>query len=681
MKRTWIVLTLSLCAHFVCAQNSPEIDLDRLTDDLLAGSGNDINYENAFETLAQVLTSPLDLNTVTDEELLQLNVLTDQEVEDLLTYRREYGPLIDIYELQAIPGFTSTTISRLLPFVTVVDPATRINRSLLRRMFSAGNSYLVMRYERTLEAKKGFKAISGNGASYAGSPDKLYFRIRSSLPGDFSFGLTGEKDPGEKITFDGSGHQAGFDFMSYHVQLRNKGKLKNLIAGDFQCQFGQGLILGGAFGLGKGGANVASLRKSNIGFQPYTSVQENAYHRGVAVSYAPVHSITVSAYYSLTFRDASLETDTNSVVTTSFQTTGYHRTATELGSRKKVTEQNAGLIVAFQRDRLDAGVIVNAIHFDIPVLRTSTLYNQFEFRGSRNLNTGIFVNYRLNNISFFSETARSASGGSGTLAGLLMSVHSQLELAILYRSYGRNFHSLYGNAFSENTELRNERGVYWGWQYRWNRKYSVYGFADLFAFPWLGFRRYAPSHGYEWMLRGVYEPSRNAALVFSFREESKPRNRSGTQQVYTLEPLNRHVVSAHCDYGIRGNIRLKSRVQYSMQNSGTGVTEGWAVVQDVSISLGKFQITARHGLFDTDQSDNRQYVYERDAWSSYSLPAYSGVGVRNYALIEYNLSKRVTIWLRYARTRMSSVAEIGSGQDTIEGNTKNDVKFQARLKF
>src|SRR5690606_39299600 len=108
---------------------------------------------------------------------------------------------------------------------------------------------------------------------------------------------------------------------------------------------------------------------------------------------------------------------------------------------------------------------------------------------------------------------------------------------------------------------------------------------------------------------------------------------------------------------------------------------GWAVVQDVSILLGKLQITARHGLFDTDQSDNRQYVYERDAWSSYSLPAYSGVGVRNYALIEYTLSKRVTIWLRYARTRMSSIAEIGSGQDTIEGNTKNDVKFQACLKF
>ncbi|MDQ2656444.1 MAG: helix-hairpin-helix domain-containing protein, partial [Bacteroidota bacterium] len=227
MKVAGVVLTLWLYAIVACAQHTPEIDLDQLTDDLLAGPGNDMDYEDAYERLAQILSSPHDLNRVTAEELLQLNVLTDQQVEDLLAYRREYGPLIDIHELQAIPGFTPTTISTLLPFVTLVDPATRIDRSLVRRIFSPGNSYLVMRYERTLEAKKGFKAISGNAAAYAGSPDKLYFRARSSLPGDFSLGLTGEKDPGEKIRFDGSGHQAGFDFTSYHLQLRNKGRLKN----------------------------------------------------------------------------------------------------------------------------------------------------------------------------------------------------------------------------------------------------------------------------------------------------------------------------------------------------------------------------------------------------------------------------------------------------------------------
>jgi hypothetical protein len=309
------------------------------------------------------------------------------------------------------------------------------------------------------------------------------------------------------------------------------------------------------------------------------------------------------------------------------------------------------------------------------------LYKQFSFRGSDNLNTGFFVNYRWHNIAFFSETARSHSGGYGTLTGLLMSAHRNLELAVLHRSYMRDFHSFYGNAFSENTALANERGVYWGWHYRWSRGYNFSGYVDLFSFPWLSFRRYAPSQGYEWMLRANYEPSRNTVLSFAFREESKPRNATAAANVYSIEPLTRHNVVVNFDYGVGGNVRLKSRVQYSMQDSREEVTEGWAFVQDVSFTLGRLRVTARHGLFDTDRYDNRQYVYEGDAWSSYSFPAYAGVGVRNYALIEYNFSKRVTFWVRFARTRLSSGAEIGSGPDTIEGNTKNDVKFQARLKF
>jgi hypothetical protein len=104
-------------------------------------------------------------------------------------------------------------------------------------------------------------------------------------------------------------------------------------------------------------------------------------------------------------------------------------------------------------------------------------------------------------------------------------------------------------------------------------------------------------------------------------------------------------------------------------------------MQDISFSLGKFQFTGRHALFNTDHYDNRQYVYENDAFSSYSLPAYDGVGVRNYALIEYKLTKRLTIWLRYGHTRRKGEGEIATGQDAIEGNTRNDVKFQARLRY
>jgi hypothetical protein len=74
-------------------------------------------------------------------------------------------------------------------------------------------------------------------------------------------------------------------------------------------------------------------------------------------------------------------------------------------------------------------------------------------------------------------------------------------------------------------------------------------------------------------------------------------------------------------------------------------------------------------------------VYERDVWLAYSLPAYSGQGVKKYILAQYTVNKHFTFWVRYAKTRYTSVEQIGSGADTIDGNMRNDVRVQMRIKF
>jgi hypothetical protein len=680
MKGAWFVILNCFFIVSIRAQELPqkEIDLQRFSDDLLGFQDENEVPEDAYENLLQVLSSPYDLNKVTDAELKSLNILTDVQIEHFIEYRTEQEAILDIHELQIIPGLDLAAISNLLPFVAVNDPLTSINRSLLRRIFSKGHSYFISRYGRTLETKKGFKTSGGITPAFQGSPDKLYFRFKSSLPGDFSFGLTGEKDAGEKMAFDHRQHQYGFDFSSCHFQIQNKGKLKNLIVGDYQTQFAQGLILGGAFGLGKGGETISTTRRSNLGFLPYTSMNESAYLRGIAFTLGIVRNIELSVFYSGTRRDASLnESDT----VTSFQTTGYHRSRGEAGIRKKIMEHNYGIVVSYKSSSLETGCIINALQFDRGIHKTATPYNQFAFQGSDHLNTGLFLNYRVHNFSFFSEAGQSLGGGRGTVAGMLVTAHKSLDVSILYRRYDPDFYTFYSNAFSESTLAQNERGLYWGWRYKWNRRYSLSGYTDLFVFPWLAFRRYSPSKGYEWLLRGSYQPSKKTSILLQVREESKFRNAGYPSNLYQPEEGLKLNLLFHCDYGIGEKIRLKSRVQYSSYRFGEGTSQGFVIVQDLSFSTGKFKFTARHALFDTDNYDNRQYVYENDAWLAYSLPAYAGVGVRNYALIEFTMHKNLAFWLRYARTRLINEIEIGSGQDTIEGNTENDVKFQVRLKF
>src|SRR5690606_9064873 len=97
-----------------------------------------------------------------------------------------------------------------------------------------------------------------------------------------------------------------------------------------------------------------------------------------------------------------------------------------------------------------------------------------------------------------------------------------------YRNYMRNFYAFYSNAFSEGTQPQNERGVYWGWKYRWSRRFRLAGYVDLFTFPWLAFRRHTPSQGHEWLLRADYQPSKKVSAFVQVREERKYRDIAAT---------------------------------------------------------------------------------------------------------------------------------------------------------
>lgn len=681
----WLRVILMLTGSIASAQDYPrkEVDLERLADELFGFQDPDLNYEELYENLALLLSSPVNLNIANAEQMRFLNLLSEAQVQNLLAYRNENGPLLSIYELQAVPGFDVPDIQRIAPFFTVNDPATGFGREFLKRLTEKGNSYFISRYDRTLQTKAGFTNAVSEAQQFSGNEDKLYLRFRSARPGDYSYGFTMEKDAGEQIVWNPSRKQYGFDYNSFHAQVLNKGKIRNAIVGDYQSQFAQGLLLGGNFGFGKGGETVTTVRRSNLGFLPYTSVNELGYLRGAAVTVEAASKIHVSAFYSSTFRDAGITSDsTEQSFATSFQTTGLHRNPAELQSRKRIREEQYGLVLNYRWQQTDAGIIFNHIGYDIRVNRTPRAYNQFAFSGNGLDNLGVFLNSTVKNFTFFSETAKTIKHGYGMVAGILGSVTPQLDLVIHYRNYQRNFYSLYANAFAEGSLPINESGMYWGWKYRWNRKYTLAGYADLFRFPWLRYRSYAPSDGHEWLLRFNYQPSRSVLLFAQLREESKVRNLSANESnlYLTGEGIKRNLW-LNCDYGLGGKLRLKTRAQFSSYQLAGVKTYGMALIQDASVDFGKLSVSGRYALFDTDDYENRQYVYERDVWLAYSLPAYSGVGIRSYVMIEYMLSRTFSLWLRWAQTTYTDRDVIGSGADAINGNRRNDVRVQLRFMF
>src|SRR5690606_28638241 len=101
-----------------------------------------------------------------------------------------------------------------------------------------------------LEKQRGYDIDDPNRSHYLGSPDRLFVRYRYRMGRDFQLSINMKKDPGEQF-FSGA-QRYGFDFYSASLLLKNQGKIRSLVLGDYALQFGQGLAMWNGLAFGKG---------------------------------------------------------------------------------------------------------------------------------------------------------------------------------------------------------------------------------------------------------------------------------------------------------------------------------------------------------------------------------------------------------------------------------------------
>ena len=95
--------------------------------------------------------------------------------------------------------------------------------------------------------------------------------------------------------------------------------------------------------------------------------------------------------------------------------------------------------------------------------------------------------------------------------------------------------------------------------------------------------------------------------------------------------------------------------------------------------LKPFSGVLRLQYFETDGYNSRIYAYENDVLYSYSIPAFYDKGYRYYVTFNYDLTQKLSFWLRWAQTIYRDKTSIGSGLDEIDGNKRSEIKFQVRL--
>jgi hypothetical protein len=693
MKTGPVFLFLLFSPFWAYSQSPPKtsIDLEEFIERLFPIQEEDLDYESIYEVLFQLYLNPVDINRADAEVLQATYLLSPSQISSLILYRQEIGHLISLYELQAVPEFDIQTIEELLPFVTIGDSNSK-GTKFWDRVKKEEQAYILFRHQRTWEERRGYKpAVSsrtGTPASrYLGDPNTLYARFRIQHPRDFSMGITLDKDAGEQFTWDTKTARYGFNFLSFHFTRYFVGKWKTIALGDFQASFGQGLVFGAGYALGKGAETVPTVRRSSIGILPYTAVLEFGFFRGVGAT-RQLKNWQVSLLASHAARDGrisgSLDTlDSASEIISTINQSGLHRTPSELATKNQFKETNLGGNVQYSHPSGKFQMGANSLftRFDRPWIKAPQLYNRFEFAGQHNIVSSLYFNYNWKNFFVFGESAVSQSGGTGSVLGFVSSLSKQVDLSLLWRQYDRNFHSFYASGFAENSRPINERGVYLGVQIKPEKRWKINAYYDFFKFPWMRYRVYAPSGGYEWLGRISYQPTRNLTAFIQIREERKDRNSSDSGEPalpYFVHPVKKLNGTISLEDKLSRNLFIRSRVLFSRVDIQDEVTHGFMILQDVQYGKDKWRLTGRIALFDAETYDNRLYAFENNVLWTFSIPGFFGQGMRYYLIGQYQLNEKLTAYLRFSRTSYSDREEISSGLQTIEGSKQTETAFMLR---
>ncbi len=650
--------------------------------------GEEFDYNEIGSLLEIWNRSPININSPEAAQLMQWKIIPELAYRNLQNHIIQNGPLLNLLELQSIPGFDPDII-RLLKEVAVVPGRIIESRAVpFGELWTKGQNELFIRTGRTIQKSRGYL---GEEPAFEGNPDKLYMRYRHRNGNTLSYGVTMEKDAGEAF-FKGS-NPAGFDFYSVHLSLTNyRPWLKALMVGDYNANFGQGLIMHSGFGVRKS-SFVVDVKRSGSPLRAYRSVEENNFLRGAAISIQPIDHLTVTLLGSSHKRDGNLLTDTiridgeiSDIISdiSSLQSSNLHRTQSEIADENAIDLTQGGVSIAYTRRK--AHVALNALHSRLskPLNRKPDLYNQYYFNGDKLSNVSVDYGLWMGGLHFYGETAMSDNGAISTLNGLLAGIDKHISAVLLFRSYAKDYQALTPNAFGEGSLANNEIGLYTGLEITPTAKWKIQIYQDIWSHPWLRFNIDSPTEGKEYFARVTYIAKRRLEIYGQFRSKTTGTNLRPTGSAIA-EVVDQHRSQArlHIRNIINKEIQLRTRLEWTTYRLENDKQAGFLVYQDIIYSPSSipWSFSARVSIFDTDGYDTRVYTYENDLTYYYTIPAFSNQGSRFYINVRYKGIRNLTAEIKYAQTRILDADSIGSGQDEIAGNVRSEIRGQLIYRF
>lgn len=634
-----------------------------------------------IDALYEINSNRININQATADDLRRLPFLTEQDIENILQYVYVYGPVQTLSELQLVNNLDYNKRLYLQLFLCVGSASVSNDWPTLREMAKYGKNEVVVRTDVPIGYKKaGYEDYSDS--ILARYPNRRYLgnALYHSLRYNFHykdrvlFGFTAEKDAGEP--FFGDGNKA-FDSYSYYFMLQNFGFLKKLIVGKYKLAFGQGLVLNSGFQLGKSSA-LHTLNTECSGISKHSSTSEYGFFNGIALTTRYKH-YEQSYFLSYNPTDATLTSD--SLIST-LKTDGYHRTRLEMSKKNNVCNMLAGSNITFSLKNFKIGSTVVYNYFNIPFKKSTLYYKQYDPVDSRFLTYSVNMQYRSRVVHYSAEIASCNSGGVATVHYLCLTPMQDFNIVLIPRYYSYRYNAINSGSFSAGSGVKNERGIYGGTSFLFFRHFRQDIYADWYCFPKPKYLVSTASHGADMYSLTTWSPTSTYSLSARYRAKKKQKDYKLTDDTKVLTSFWQHTVRVQSDLQVRC-FKFKTMGSYTRYASRYSGSNGFLVQQSVAYTHkeDKFRASVDAVWFNTDDYDSRIYAYEHALLYTFSYPSYYAHGWRCAVTGRYSVNNNITVLLKGGMTHYMNKNTIGSSQELINGNHKQDVQVQVKYKF
>jgi hypothetical protein len=649
---------------------------------LLENNFEDTEDSKLLDDLDYLKRNPLDLNSVTQQDIESIPFINSFVAKNILEYRESNGLFKSKRELLNIDGINDE-LYQLIKIYVVVKQVSADNFRAEEEMFSElyNKKFELIkntdirfrnRVQQDLQTKKGF--LDG---SYAGSQSKIFNQLSFK---NFNYNLEGnvtiEKDAGESSLTD---------FSSAYLKIENYKFIKEAVIGDYSLAFGQGLGMCSSTGYSKGSLAVDAVKKRNTGIKGYSSVNESQFFRGAATR-LNYKDFDFSLFYSNNFYDASIDTLLNEV--SSFYFDGYHRTITEQNRQNSVRERLFGGRIFYDKNDIRLGTTYWTSGFSKPIGTDST-NRLFTFYGDKASMLSFDYDVSYKNANIYGEFAHSQTGSIAALSSLQLNFSNLAEIVFLYRNYPENFSPVHSFGFGENNgNTQNENGIYTGLTINALKNFVINIYYDQFKFPYRTYFNPVATQGNDFLANIDWKFDKNLLFNFKYRNRNKEESQTildefgrSVEKIVNRDQINLRI---GFNYELTNTINIKTRYEYVYIGYNMyGVNnKGSMFYTDIRfIPMRGLTASARFIFFNTDSYDSRLYEYEDDIRGVMSNTSLYGQGQRWYLMLRYKLVRFFEIYGKYSETLLDGVSTIGTGNDLIQGDVNNRINLGIELHF